>query len=226
MFYLASWFIILTSSIINLATSTIHKPTSEELVPVIVNVLTHYVTHFDTDSASHYPPNNTLAFSFYSSSKPDSYLSMEYYLNRLMRYIHCSSESWIISLLYVDALCRKYQYLRLNSYSVHRLFLTSLLIATKSRDDVYYHNSYFANIGCITLPEMNHLEHVFLKMMDWELSVTYHQYQSFLMTVLEQFAPDKVDQWVDLSLFDDVPKVSESSDNKVKAVEPSRPLVD
>jgi len=50
-----------------------------------------------------------------------------------------------------------------------RLFLTSILLAAKFFDDVYYDNKYYAIIGGIKLKELNNLELEFLSCLEYRL---------------------------------------------------------
>ncbi|EMS47431.1 hypothetical protein TRIUR3_19932 [Triticum urartu] len=62
--------------------------------------------------------------------------------------------------------------LAVDSYSVHRLLITTVLAAVKFMDDVCYNNAYFAKVGGISLVEMNYLEVDFLFGVGFDLNVT------------------------------------------------------
>ena len=51
---------------------------------------------------------------------------------------------------------------------------------------MFYGNSYLAKIGGIHLQELNNLEELFLKTIDWHLTVDYSEYLKF-KTALDQF---------------------------------------
>ena len=51
------------------------------------------------------------------------------------------------------------------------MFLTSILIAIKYLDDIYYKNEYYAKVGGVSKDELNLLEIVFLDMIEFELYV-------------------------------------------------------
>ena len=46
----------------------------------------------------------------------------------------------------------------ISSLNVHRLLITSIMLASKFFDDVYYNNAYYARVGGISNSEVNSLE--------------------------------------------------------------------
>eukprot|EP01060_Flectonema_neradi_P002290 TRINITY_DN11385_c0_g2_i1.p1 TRINITY_DN11385_c0_g2~~TRINITY_DN11385_c0_g2_i1.p1 ORF type:complete len:149 (+),score=8.81 TRINITY_DN11385_c0_g2_i1:166-612(+) len=66
-------------------------------------------------------------------------ISIEEYLNRWARYSYCSPETFVLAVMYIDRLSQMASVL-ITSLNVHRLLLTSLVIAAKVRDDVYFSN--------------------------------------------------------------------------------------
>ena len=59
----------------------------------------------------------------------------------------------------------------ISSLNVHRLLITSIMLASKFFDDVYYNNAYYARVGGISNSELNSLEMEFLKMSSFALFV-------------------------------------------------------
>ena len=53
----------------------------------------------------------------------------------------------------------------------HKLMLAALCRAAKLTDDNFYNNSYYAKIGGIATPELNRLELLLLKLLDFRLVV-------------------------------------------------------
>jgi len=119
---------------------------------------------------------------FDSSSVPQ--LGVREYLERLQRYVLCSEEAFILSLVYVDRLVQRRSHVAVTGLSAHRLALTSLVVALKFQDDAFYTNSYYAKIGGVSLEELNYLEIEFIKSLDWKLTVDPVEYDTYHDEVL------------------------------------------
>ena len=94
-------------------------------------------------------------------------ISIEDYINHIKKYSIASNESYILASIYRNRICKKTP---INSYNIHRLFLTSLVIASKYWDDNYYSNAFYSKVGGISLLEMNDLEMNFLFLIKFNLS--------------------------------------------------------
>lgn len=67
--------------------------------------------------------------------------------DRISKYSGCSEECFILSLIYIDRLINQNQNLIVNSLCVHRLIITSLMLAAKFFDDQYFNNAYYGKVG-------------------------------------------------------------------------------
>ncbi|GKV08981.1 hypothetical protein SLEP1_g20547 [Rubroshorea leprosula] len=106
---------------------------------------------------------------FHGSKAPG--LSIRQYLDRILRYSSCSNSCFVVAHIYID------RYLqttgaRLTSLNVHRLLITSILIAAKFLDDDCLDNAYYAKVGGVSTAEMNRLEMKLLFSLDFRLHVT------------------------------------------------------
>eukprot|EP01064_Diplonema_japonicum_P030349 TRINITY_DN5155_c0_g3_i3.p2 TRINITY_DN5155_c0_g3~~TRINITY_DN5155_c0_g3_i3.p2 ORF type:complete len:177 (+),score=26.62 TRINITY_DN5155_c0_g3_i3:84-614(+) len=115
-----------------------------------------------------------LSESVYDGAKMPS-IALEDYLNRWVRYSFCSKETFVLAVVYIDRLSHATNVV-ITSLNVHRLVLTSLVLAAKARDDIYYSNKYYASIGGITTKEMNRLEAQWLTDIDWHVFISPEQY--------------------------------------------------
>ena len=94
----------------------------------------------------------------------------------------------MLSLIYIDRLIRDDSFI-INGFSAYRVILTSyshplrvmssLMLAAKFFDDVYYTNAYYAEIGGIAVSELNSLEVDFLCRIHFSLSVSPQEYQRY-----------------------------------------------
>jgi len=98
-------------------------------------------------------------------------LTIKQYLMRIAFYTGCTEESLIFSLIYIDRLGASNSRYLVTSYNVHRLVLTSVLVAAKFYDDIHFKNSYYAMVGGISIKEINRLEVLFLHELKFDLRV-------------------------------------------------------
>uniref|UniRef100_A0A0D9VIZ2 Cyclin n=1 Tax=Leersia perrieri TaxID=77586 RepID=A0A0D9VIZ2_9ORYZ len=116
------------------------------------------------------------ASAFRATTKPG--ISVRAYAARIARFAGCSPACYVVAYIYLDRLLRRRGRSRcrlalaVDSYSVHRLLITSVLSAVKFMDDICYNNAYFAKVGGISLAEMNYLEVDFLFGVGFDLNVT------------------------------------------------------
>lgn len=118
----------------------------------------------------------------------DPQMSVEEYVYRVGRYVQCTRECFVIAII----LLVRYQQNTLHPIcplNVHRLIITSLLVAAKSRDDVLVSNEYYNQLGGLPDREINYLERYFLTDIDWSTYVSYEEYNWYLFK-LWHIAPD------------------------------------
>ncbi|XP_021755216.1 cyclin-U4-1-like [Chenopodium quinoa] len=118
---------------------------------------------------------------FHGLTRPT--ISVQSYLERIFKYANCSPSCFVVAYVYLDRFTQRQPLLPINSYNVHRLLITSVMISAKFMDDMYYNNAYYAKIGGITITEMNFLEVDFLFGLGFHLNVTpntFHTYCSYL----------------------------------------------
>ena len=63
-------------------------------------------------------------------------ISIAKYLERLYKYSSCSPSCFVVGYVYIDRLLHKYPDSLLVSINVHRLLVTSIMVASKMLDDV------------------------------------------------------------------------------------------
>ncbi|KAL1562040.1 Cyclin-U4-1 [Salvia divinorum] len=118
---------------------------------------------------------------FHGLTRPT--ISIESYLERIFKYANCSPSCYIVAYVYLDRFTQRHPALPLNSFNVHRLLITSVMLSAKFMDDMYYNNAYYAKVGGISTTEMNFLEVDFLFGLGFHLNVTpatFHTYCSYL----------------------------------------------
>eukprot|EP00897_Mesotaenium_endlicherianum_P008322 jgi/Mesen1/7518/ME000039S06738 len=99
-------------------------------------------------------------------------ISVDKYLERIYKYANCSPSCFVVAYAYMDRLIHRHPELPITSLNVHRLLVTSIMVAAKFLDDAYFNNAYYAKVGGVTTGEMNRLELEFLFRLDFRLHVT------------------------------------------------------
>eukprot|EP00993_Chasmostoma_nieuportense_P006295 NODE_6921_length_488_cov_2.390582_g6755_i0.p1 GENE.NODE_6921_length_488_cov_2.390582_g6755_i0~~NODE_6921_length_488_cov_2.390582_g6755_i0.p1 ORF type:complete len:144 (-),score=34.03 NODE_6921_length_488_cov_2.390582_g6755_i0:57-443(-) len=125
-------------------------------------------------------------------------IGIQAYLQRILKYADCSSECYVIILVYFDRLAMAHKDCFLTSKNVHRMLITSILLAAKVRDDKYYNNQHYAAIGGITATEMNHLELQLLTLLDFNLFVTPEAYQQYERNLLQFPRDERTDTFMSI----------------------------
>ncbi|ONK63690.1 uncharacterized protein A4U43_C07F17880 [Asparagus officinalis] len=117
---------------------------------------------------------------FHGLRAPD--LSIQSYTERIFKYSKCSPSCFILAHVYVDRYLEQ-PGVHLSCLNVHRLLMTSVVIAAKFIDDAFFNNAYYARVGGVSTQEMNKLEINLLFTLDFRLQVsmgTFSRYCSQL----------------------------------------------
>lgn len=120
-----------------------------------------------------------------------------FFILRIYRYFNCSAECYLLSLIYIDRIIHLNSFI-INGYSVHRIILTSfvfcsammpsLMLAAKYFDDVYFTNTFYAEVGGITVNEINYLEVEFLCRIHFNLFVSSQDFLRYYSDVIEHLS--------------------------------------
>ncbi|KAK8481894.1 hypothetical protein V6N11_029066 [Hibiscus sabdariffa] len=132
---------------------------------------------------------------FHGLTRPT--ISIQSYLDRIHKYANCSPSCFVVAYVYLDRFAQRQPSLPITSFNVHRLLITSVMVAAKFMDDMYYNNAYYAKVGGISTTEMNFLEVDFLFGLGFNLNVTpntFYTYHSYLQRkmMLQQPPPSVV----------------------------------
>ncbi|XP_075477920.1 cyclin-U4-1-like [Primulina tabacum] len=122
-----------------------------------------------------FKPKNTS--SFHCLARPN--ITIHSYLQRIFKYANCSPSFYVVAYVYLDRFTQRQPELQINSYNVHRLLITSVMVSSKFMDDRYYNNAYHAKVGGISTTEMNFLELDFLFGLGFHLYVSPTNFQTY-----------------------------------------------
>ena len=113
----------------------------------------------------------------FSSNKIPN-ISIENYLKRIQTYSNIEKNTLIISLIFIDRLCKRSN-LTLTYHNVHRILFTAILISIKYNEDNFYDNKYYSQIGGVKLKELRALEYNFVNMVNFKLFVDEEIFEKY-----------------------------------------------
>ncbi|KAI9381481.1 hypothetical protein POPTR_015G112140v4 [Populus trichocarpa] len=160
------------------------------VMPKVITFLSSLLQRVaESNDISHqlYPQKASI---FHGLTRPT--ISIQNYLERIFKYSNCSPSCFVVAYVYLDRFSQRQSCFPLNSFNVHRLLITSVLVSVKFMDDIYYNNAFYAKVGGISTREMNLLEVDFLFGLGFQLNVTpttFHLYCSYLQREMSIQSP-------------------------------------
>jgi hypothetical protein len=123
---------------------------------------------------------------FHCKNKPA--ITIDLYLERLIKYSKIEDSTLVVTLMYIDRLCETKEII-LNVYNIHRyvykllplrIVFIAMLLAIKYNEDDIFTNEYYSKVAGISLPEVNSMEHLFLKLINFELFIENDYYNKYI----------------------------------------------
>ena len=105
-------------------------------------------------------------------------IEMTGYLVRWVTYTSRNSDVLIAAALLIDRFLRKSQ-ITLTCFNMHRITLGALITAEKLMLDTPYKNSYYAQIGGVSLMEISRIEKAFLIDCDFEVFISKDDFERY-----------------------------------------------
>ena len=149
---------------------TTHTPTSQKLIEkisfILKSIIKNKKAHFLKDSDK----------IFYHSKVPE--ISIYDYLYRIKKYSLIEDSTLIISLIYIDRICKN-KGIVLTKGNIHRILFSAIFTAMKFNEDIIYKNSFYAKIGGISIKELIQLEYTFTKLIDFKFFISEEIFQAY-----------------------------------------------
>ena len=126
--------------------------------------------------------NSQKEFDKIFSHSRDPEISLYDYLSRIHQYSLINDSTLIISLIYIDRICKN-KGVKLTKNNIHRILFSSILTSIKFNEDKIYTNSFYAKIAGISVKELIKLESAFLNLIDFKLFISdeiYNIYATYL----------------------------------------------
>ena len=112
-------------------------------------------------------------------------ITLRDYHERISKYCNVSEPCHIISLIYMDRMVLADSQMMVTKHSVHRLLITSLLLAAKFRDDEYLSTEFYSQVAGVSEDTLKRLEGIFLTSLDFSLYVARDQYEHYADCIRE-----------------------------------------
>ncbi|XP_030459541.1 cyclin-U1-1 [Syzygium oleosum] len=160
-------------------------------------------------------------------------ISIPKYLERIFKYTGCSPSCFVVGFVYIDRLVHKHPDSLVVSLNVHRLLVTSVMVASKMLDDEHYNNAFYARVGGVSNSELNRLEMELLFLLDFGVVVSSRVFESYCLHLERevllngQGGHGKIDKALVLSdpALDDVTELPVVEDAQATTDPPSLPQV-
>lgn len=127
-------------------------------------------------------------------------ISIRKYLERIYKYTNCSPSCFVVGYVYIDRLVHAHPNSLVVSLNVHRLLVTSLMVAAKMLDDVHHNNAFYARVGGVSNSELNKLELELLFLLDFGLIVNSRVFESYCLHLEKEMMLDSTIQKIDRPL--------------------------
>ena len=112
-------------------------------------------------------------------------ISIKDYLNRIQSITKVEDNTLILSLIYIDKICEKTSII-LSEYNIHKILFTSILVAIKFNEDLYYKNKDYAKVAGVSTKELNKMEREFLRLIKFETYVNkqiFDKYKKYVSKI-------------------------------------------
>lgn len=113
-------------------------------------------------------------------------ISIYNYITFLREKTHTSRSCFIIAMILLDRLLRLQSSIQITPNTVHKLFLCSLMTASKFNTDLNMSNEAWAAIGGVRIEEMNILEIEFLFLLQFSINVKKEEYDLYNKEISEK----------------------------------------
>ena len=115
--------------------------------------------------------DNYKLYYFTCVTQPD--ISISKYIEKIYKSEIIKKDNFDSIIIYTINLLKKLntKNVYLNKYNCHRLILILLMLSCKIHEEYYYSNSCWANIGGVKLKEINVMEIIILKLLNYNLNI-------------------------------------------------------
>ena len=128
-------------------------------------------------------------------------LSIEKFLLRILKYTEAENNTLIVAYLYINKLIKKENFV-LSLNNVYRLLLGTVVMAKKVLEDLCYNNSYYCEIGGISVQELNNIEFSLFIRLNFDVNPKREEVDNIYHDIINSFPSSKINEL--LNIFDDI----------------------
>ena len=121
------------------------------------------------------------------SSENISKIPLLYYIERIVKYMNIENTTLILTLIYADKVCDK-SGLVIEPHNVHRILLSCTVIAIKYNEDKLFDNKFYAEVGGVSLRELNKLEFKCVEYLKYDLYVSSETFNLYVNQLNNYFS--------------------------------------
>ena len=121
-------------------------------------------------------------------------LSLEKYLIRIIKYTEVENNTLIVAYLYIIKLIKKENFI-LSINNIYRLLLGSVVLDKKVLEDLKYNNSYYCEIGGISLQEFNKIEFSLFVRLNYEVNPKIEEIENVYKNIIDSLPQSKYRQY-------------------------------
>lgn len=128
--------------------------------------------------------------------RPNGFISMKNYMKRIEELAdEISPTMFIAAVVYMDRCHQKNpQSVKINHFTIHKLFFTSLLIACQYWEDNNYQLSFMAKVGGVSLREMKFLQGKFLELVQFDLEISAGVWTEYVQQAIAVYRQEQEKQ--------------------------------
>ena len=158
----------INTSNINLTNSFNINPINENSEKKIIKKISDLFSNICQENTKNYNKENNPITKPFLSANPS--ISINDYLDRLYKYSKMNISTVILILIYIDRISNINKF-KLTYYIIHKLILSSMVVAIKYNEDEYYSIKFYAKLGGVPKTEMIFLEYYFVSLINFNLFI-------------------------------------------------------
>ena len=167
-------------------TNTSVNTSFESQCPISANVKNHIIKAIASNLKDIIEQNEQMGNNKYLWKDKVFYLeqvppiSLESYINHLVKCTNMNISTLILSIIYIDQFCEKIKYI-LSYNNIYRLILISVFISLKYNEDKIINAKEYAIISGVSVGDLKMLEYQLCGALDFEFFVKSDYYQQYFV---------------------------------------------
>ncbi|OII74123.1 cyclin family protein [Cryptosporidium ubiquitum] len=144
--------------------------------------------------------NKKVITPFHSLATPKISIG-DYFITRIVKFVSLTPVDFCVMVILIRRAVKKSKgTLKVTTLTAHRLVLAAALLTYKLMYDVQYGIKFWAHIGGVPQWEMLMLEYHILKILNWDLSINYHEFKKTYFEILSsRDLGDKISNKTDIN---------------------------